>query len=628
MPLEPRQTTIAAPYVVPPSQEFDGDKGSWSTFSISVGSPPQDFRVLVSTASSETWIPVAQGCTQYDVSNCPQLRGVGLFNGVQNPGFETNQSSTWSLIGLYGVNTEQRLNITGNGLQGYDTIQLGSSQDTSALSAGHSVVAAVPDKDLFLGELGLGIQPLSFSSASAPIPSLLQSLKTSNQIPSLSFSYTAGNPYRLKKVDGSLILGGYDSTRFVPNNLSFTFASEDAAALTVGVQSIIASNSFQGVQSFTTTGYLSVVDSSVDELWLPEAVCDMMANAFGLIHDPESDLYVINDTVHSQLQQMNPNITFQLGNTAYNNGNSTNIILPYSAFDMQASWPIFQSSYNYFPIRRAANDTQYTIGRTLLQEAYLIVDYERQNFSISQAAWPDPLPSPQIEMIRSINTTSASPNTTATEKSLSTGAIAGIAVGGAAALLVIAIAIFLLFRRRRQNRHRVVPGGSNFWTDQKSSVGNETHNAGQPQHLDGSFYSPERKDTLRSRQNAQELEGNDFGELDGQGVLRSELPTGKPEQGLGGSDRQIYEMSSDGSETWNSGTQTSMTRTFSSPSGTQGATSPRHIMGLRSLQGGQNGSPHESQWGPSPYGSQHGSSTLSTRGATYSSQQSTPYELP
>ncbi|KAL9073178.1 MAG: hypothetical protein Q9157_004820 [Trypethelium eluteriae] len=597
MALLPRQTTLPVPYVVPASQQFDGDKGSWSTFSISVGSPPQDFRLLVSTAASDTWVPIAGGCTQYDLPNCPQLRGVELFNGAQTSGFESNQSSTWSLVGLYAVQTEQHLNITGNGLHGYDTVHLGSSQDTSALSVEHSVVAAIPDLDIFLGQLGLGIQPVSFSSASTPVPSLLQSLRNNNQIPSLSFGYTAGNPYRLKKVDGSLILGGYDSTRFAPNNVSFTFAGNDASALTVGVQSIITSDSLHSTQAFTSTGHLSVIDSTVDELWLPGDVCDSMADAFGLIHDPESDLYVLNDTIHSQLQQINPNITFQLGNTAYNTGNSVNIVLPYSAFDMQASWPIFQSSFNYFPIRRAANDTQYTIGRTLLQEAYLVVDYEHQNFSLSQAVWPDPLPSSQIEIIQPSSAASATSTNGPSAKSLGTGAIAGIAVGGAVVLLLIAFGAFLFFRRRRRpHKHQAVPSGSNVSPDYKPGFDGQNNSANNPNYQGSSYFGPERKDTLHGQQHAQELHGNEYGEMDGQGWMRSELPASKPGDVSNGRNINVYEMSADTAGTWNS-RQSLTTGTLGSQTGTQGTWAPSPPPFSGSFHPSRSTSQNGSQWG-------------------------------
>ncbi|KAL9095362.1 MAG: hypothetical protein Q9165_002233 [Trypethelium subeluteriae] len=592
MALEPRQTTIPAPYVVPASQEFDGDKGSWSTFSISVGSPPQDFRLLVSTVASDTWVPIAGGCTQYDLPNCPQLRGVELFNGAQTSGFESNQSSTWSLIGLYAVQTEQHLNITGNGLHGYDTVHLGSSQDTSALSVEHSVVAAIPDLDIFLGQLGLGIQP--------------------------------GSP-GLKKVDGSLILGGYDSTRFAPNNVSFTFAGNDASALTVGVQSIITSDSLHSTQAFTSTGHLSVVDSTVDELWLPGDVCDAMADAFGLIHDPESDLYVLNDTIHSQLQQMNPNITFQLGNTAYNTGNSVNIVLPYSAFDMQASWPIFQSSFNYFPIRRAANDTQYTIGRTLLQEAYLIVDYEHQNFSLSQTVWPDPLPSSQIEIIQPSSAASATSTNAPSGKSLGTGAIAGIAVGGAFVLLLIAVGAFLFFRRRRRShKHQSVPSGSNVSADHKSDFDGQNNGGNNAQG--SSYYGPERKDTSHGQQQAQELHGNEYGEMDGQGWMRSELPASKPGEVSDGRNN-VYEMSADTAGTWAS-RQSLTTGTSGSQSGTHGTWAPSPAPVSGSFHPSRSTSQNGSQWGESTLGSQHGSSNWSNQGATFSSQATRPFELP
>jgi len=78
----------------------------------------------------------------------------------------------------------------------------------------------------------------------------------------------------------------------------------------------------------------------------------------------------VNDTVHSKLQELNQSITFKLGKEIYGDP-SINIVLPYTAFDLQAKYPIYPSATNYFPIRRAANDSQYVIGRTFLQEAYV-----------------------------------------------------------------------------------------------------------------------------------------------------------------------------------------------------------------------------------------------------------------
>jgi len=66
--------------------------------------------------------------------------------------------------------------------------------------------------------------------------------------------------------------------------------------------------------------------------------------------------------------ELNPSITFKLGYEIYG-GQSINIVLPYAAFDLQANYPIYPKATNYFPIRRASNNTQYVIGRTFLQEA-------------------------------------------------------------------------------------------------------------------------------------------------------------------------------------------------------------------------------------------------------------------
>lgn len=271
----------------------------------------------------------------------------------------------------------------------------------------------------------------------------------------------------LKKVLGSLVLGGFEQSRLTPSNTTFSFSSDDSRTLTVGVQSIIGSSTLLGTASFTATsgGHLSLIDSTVPEIWLPRAVCDAFRDAFGLTYDPTTDLYIVNNTMHSRLKALNPTVTFRLGNTAYDNGNGTNIALPYAAFDLQASWPIYPNATNYFPIRRAANDSQYTLGRTFLQEAYLIVDYERRNFSVAQVLFGDPPPPQRIVTITSLNATGSSNDTRNESSPLSGGALAGIVVG-AIAIVALLIAGGLLIRRRRRRQlaelaDREVSPGSN-----------------------------------------------------------------------------------------------------------------------------------------------------------------------
>ncbi|KAF1815902.1 acid protease, partial [Eremomyces bilateralis CBS 781.70] len=437
-----RDTVTPAPYVASPSEEWEGNDGSWSTFRIHIGTPGQNFRVLPSTAGSETWVPMPDGCTSRDPEDCPQQRGVELFNGQSSRGFLWNESTTWTETGLYTLDLEASLGYEGHGHYGSDNVTLGSTQDPGTLGLGRQIVAGIADTDYFLGIFGLGIRPVSFSSSASTLSSFLVNAYNQSLIPSLSYGYTAGAPYRLKRVLGNLVLGGYDSSRFNPSLLSFSFAEEDSRALTVGIQSIIASNTLLGVASFTPKGHLSVIDSTVPDIWLPRDACDLMAEAFGLTYDELTELYVINDTMRSKMQQLKPSITFKLGNTAYDNGNSTNIVLPYAAFDLQARWPYYKNPTNYFPIRRAANDSQYTLGRTFLQEAYLIVDHERTNFTVNQATFLDPTSAAQIVTINPIN--SKSPSST----NLSGGAIGGIVAGAVVLLLAGAIAIwFFRFRK-------------------------------------------------------------------------------------------------------------------------------------------------------------------------------------
>ncbi len=172
----------------------------------------------------------------------------------------------------------------------------------------------------------------------------------------------------LKQVLGSAILGGYDRSRFVPNGLSFSFAPDISRDLVVGLQSIKSVDNNGRITSLLPSGILTFVDSTIPYIWLPLEACSAFEKEFGLTWDSNSELYLVNDSLHNALAARKLNFTFQLGNLA-TGGPNVNITLPYASFALTASPPLVSNTTKYFPLKRAANNTQYTLGRAFLQEA-------------------------------------------------------------------------------------------------------------------------------------------------------------------------------------------------------------------------------------------------------------------
>ena len=163
-------------------------------------------------------------------------------------------------------------------------------------------------------------------------------------------------------------MGGYDASRFIPNNVDFLFADDISRDLVVGLQSITYSDSKSANQVLLSEGILTFIDSTTSYIWLPQDSCTLFEDAFGLTYNTTVDRYLVNDTLHQQLLSRNPSISFILGNDV-TGGATVNITLPYAAFDLQVGTPIVNTTQNYFPLRQAVNSTQYTMGRTFLQEA-------------------------------------------------------------------------------------------------------------------------------------------------------------------------------------------------------------------------------------------------------------------
>ncbi|KAH6678196.1 aspartic peptidase domain-containing protein [Halenospora varia] len=440
-------TTIPAPLVISPSQYWEGNDGPWSTFTLQLGTPAQNVRVMISTAGSATWVVLPEGCVAGMPSNCPDLRGKQ---------FNRNASTTWKFNNYYELQMESNLGYTGSGEFGFDKIGL-DWQGAGGPVLDRQVIAGVATEQFWFGLFGLTARPTNFTDFNDPQLSFVETLRNKRLIPSLSWSYTAGAQYRLSKVFGSLVLGGYDSSKAGLTNMSFSFGADISRDLTVGLQSISAVVGGQKTELLSTSIF-TFIDSSVPQIWLPLAACTAFENLLGLTWNATIGYYLVSDTLHEKLISTNPSLTFKLGKTAVG-GTTIDITLPYASFDLWLDYPIVSNKTRYFPLAPAANDTQYTLGRTFLQEAYLTVDYERSNFSLSQVRF-EAGASQHIVAIPSINATTNSTSTSTDSsagKSLTTGALASIIAGSIVVVIATIVGIYFFFKRRRTEKKAELP---------------------------------------------------------------------------------------------------------------------------------------------------------------------------
>lgn len=190
---------ISAPLILEPTYEFDGDDGSWSTFSIELGTPRQSFRVLPSSLGQEIDIPTPAGCLGIliNVDDCGNLRGADDFKGSPSRGFNDSASSTWNQTDIYVLQAEEYLYGSGDtGLFGWDTVSLSKLPNSAAsVTLEGQIVAGIATVNAWLGRFGPGARPTSFDDQETSTPSLLVALKEQNLTTSLSYGYTAGQSY-------------------------------------------------------------------------------------------------------------------------------------------------------------------------------------------------------------------------------------------------------------------------------------------------------------------------------------------------------------------------------------------------------------------------------------------------
>lgn len=153
------------------------------------------------------------------------------------------------------------------------------------------------------------------------------------------------------------------------NSVSFSMAEDVTRDLVVVLQSL----SYSGSSSATLlSDPINIfIDSTDPNIWLPGDACDAFEKAFGLTLDTRTGLYLVNETHRNKLLDSNAEVSFRLSDVK-SGGDTVTIVFPYMAFDLTAEYPLVDNSSHYFPLKRANNSTQYTLGRTFLQEAWVV----------------------------------------------------------------------------------------------------------------------------------------------------------------------------------------------------------------------------------------------------------------
>lgn len=258
----------------------------------------------------------------------------------------------------------------------------------------------------------------------------------------------------LKEVFGSLTLGGYDAARFTPNNVSFDLAPDISRDLVVGLQSIITTESNGSTHLLLPSAHLSFIDSTIPYIYLPPAACKEFEKVFGLVWDDYYELYLVDDNLHQILKTRDPKFYFEIGNSEAN-GPTVEIMLPYSSFDLWYKDSFNATPVRYFPIQPAMKDSQLTLGRTFLQEAYLITNYEHANFSVSQCKFEQPLGQNIVPILPRNGSTSIGhlPSGLHLDRPETIGVSVSAVLGF---LFLLAICYRLYTVRRRQNRGKML----------------------------------------------------------------------------------------------------------------------------------------------------------------------------
>lgn len=356
--------------------------------------------------------------------------------------------------------------------------------------------------------------------------------------PSISYGLHIGSA--MHDVKGSLVVGGYDSSRCISDPIVSDGESVELTQMTLGVtyggsaytKSISPSTNLLKESGSSSSSLEVYPNPSVPYMYLPKETCDALAAYLPVTYNSDFNLYFWN--TQSKAYQEIISSPHYIGFTFSANGKTSTISVPFALLNLTLESPLVSTPTPYFPCSPwTSTDVPYHLGRAFLQGAFLAQNWQTKKLFLAQAPGPnlDVLP-PYIKKIVSSDT-NISPATNPpiwedtwsstlkalpgkapednSKSGLSGGAIAGIVVGVIVGIaLVVGIVIWLVIRRRRRARQAQLSVSPE--TAQYGTYGNGEVYAYRKQQDTPPVYEVDSEGSTRA-----EMEGRQVSELDGEG---------------------------------------------------------------------------------------------------------------
>ncbi|KAK6544091.1 hypothetical protein TWF694_000802 [Orbilia ellipsospora] len=437
-------------------QTWYGPNGPWSAIEVSIGTPPQKVYLTVATLSDMILPITPDACN--GIKACIDGRGYA---------YNDSASSTWQPLSDRDIDLGDDMSagviVNGEaygqqirGLPGMETVSVGGIPDVKGIYVG-----AVSTTTINNGLFGL---------RNITLQMYLQRV-----IPSPFWAYNTGygNGYRLPQ----LVFGGYDQSKYIPGTMqNYSMKLLPSGMSTMGVtidQMFLNITGPQNRQTFKTNSSLVndpidvIIDSSTPFCWFPKNITDQIAQSVGAVWNATiggSGAYIYNVTSPAYKNLQNATLAFHFSgpmneNKWLFNSMSLSQILYLAAPTAGVSG---SSMVPYLPFMPIDKPNSYVLGRSFLQQMYLMANYHNMTFSLSQLDL-DSTTLTQYVKVGAPTPPAFTTNEPDKSNKLSGGAIAGIVIGVIAAVAIILGTVLWKLRRKIKVTPPIPPEAENIY---------------------------------------------------------------------------------------------------------------------------------------------------------------------